>query len=232
MITNRLTWIVIAAMLTSACASTAPATQQLSYAPGNAPAVNNKIVIDKTFDDAWNDMIKRMTVSQYRINNIEKVSRIINLEYQIEDPNEVNRYIDCGTITNRITFKGETRTFTYSHADSRPYELVSADNHFYWREIQPRSTLGGTVNVYMSPLDAQRTEISVNVRYRVARSFTGTVYSQRRSGEYLRDGPQSADPQTVVLTTQQPGRFDYHGNQVVCHSTGFIEKQFLDYARQ
>ena len=35
----------------------------------------------------------------------------------------------------------------------------------------------------------------------------------------------------ALRAAQQPGRLEYHGHQVVCHTTGFIEKQFLDYAR-
>jgi len=230
MFASRLSFLVIPVLLLVGCAT--PATQQFSYLQPSAAAPTNVIVVNKPFEDAWNDMIKRMTVSQYRINNIEKASRIINLEYQIDDPAEVSKYVDCGTVTNRISHKGKERVFNYSDADSRPYSILTSSEYDYWSDITPSSVLGGTVNVYMSPADVSSTEVSVNVRYRVTRSFKSEVYSLRRGGDYLFAFREKLDPVSVVFTTQQPGGREYHGLQISCRSTGFIERQFIDYAKQ
>ena len=211
----------------------APATMTFQHTPAEDRRVDNSITINKPFEQAWNDMIKRMTVSQYRINNIEKASRIINLEYQIDNPADVEKYIDCGTNHRTIQYDSEPRKFDYSVANSTPYEVVFQDRYYYWYEISPSSTLSGTVNVYMSPLNEQQTEVSVNARYKVRRTFSGEYYTQRNSGKYLRNGKFKWEPVSFTLTTQQPGIYPSDDNPPVrCRSKGTIEAQFLGYAKE
>jgi len=227
---NIVLLLILAAFLVG-CA--APATVNFAHTPATATTVKNSVTIDKPFEQAWNDMIKRMTVSQYRINNIEKASRIINMEYQIDNAADVEKYIDCGTNHRVIQYDGSPRKFNYSVANSTKYETVVHDRHYYWFEVAPVSKLSGTVNVYMSPLNDKQTEISVNARYKIRRTFSGDYYTQRNSGKYLRNGRLKWNPVSFTLTTQQPGIYPVDTKPPIrCFSKGTIEAQFLDYAKQ
>ena len=141
----KLVFVLLLAAMLVGCAA-APATMSLTHTPAKITSIKNNLTIDKPFEQAWNDMIKRMTVSQYRINNIEKASRIINLEYQIDNPADVEKYIDCGNNHRVIDYKGKLRKFDYSVANSKNYETVVHEKYYYWYEISPASTLSGTVN--------------------------------------------------------------------------------------
>lgn len=216
--------------LMGGCAAN-PATEAYQHTPAVAQKVDNMIVINKSFEQAWNDMIKRMTVTQYRINNIEKASRIINLEFQADTPADVEKYIDCGASTRVITYKDKPRKFEYKITDSKPYEAVEHNKYYYWYNVSPHTNMRGTVNVYMSPLGGNQTEVSVNARYVLTREFSGTYYTQRLSGEYLEKGNFHWDPRRVTLTTMKPGIYK-EKPFVQCVSRGVLEKEFLNYARE
>ncbi len=224
--------VMLLLLVTTLVGCAAPATMNFKHSPAASTKIKNSVVINKPFEQAWNDMVKRMTVSQYRINNIEKASRIINLEYQIENPADVEKYIDCGINHRLIDYDGKPRSFDYSVANSKKYEVVLHNKYYYWYDVSPRSTLSGTVNVYMSPVNDRQTEISVNARYKVRRTFSGEYYTQRNSGKYLRNGTFKWDPVSFTLTTKEPGIYPSNANPAVrCYSKGTIEAQFLSYAK-
>jgi len=224
-----LTVLSVLAILGGCAAS--PATQIYHHTLAKERKIENTVVIDKPFEQAWNDIIKRMTVTQYRINNIEKSSRIINLDFQADTATDVEKYIDCGASTRVITFKGKPRNFNYALAGTQSYEMVEKNNYFYWYEVSPHVNLTGTVNVYMSPLNAKQTELSVNARYALRRVLSGKYYTQRRDGEYRESGDFHWDPIRVTLTTKKPGIYA-EKPFVQCVSTGALEKEFLNYARE
>ncbi len=84
----------------------------------------------------------------------------------------------------------------------------------------------------MAPLNEQQTEISINARYEVRRSFTGDYYSYRNSGKYLREGKHTIKPVKFTVTTKQPALYETISNEsIYCYSTGVIESQFLTFAK-
>ena len=55
--------------------------------------VENEVVVDMSFEDAWAKMISKLSQSFFVLNNIEKASGFINLSYASDDGDP---FVDCG----------------------------------------------------------------------------------------------------------------------------------------
>lgn len=223
------------ALLMSACAGTA--VQKRAYVPPTASPVTTQpvVVIDKPFEVAWNDLVRRMTASQFKIRQVSKDSRVISLDFEMPQSVGSDHYVDCGRISNTITWDGKTRTFDYSLADSNYYEVLYVDNvgDHMWAEVKPSTRISGTVNVYMTPQGPQRTEMSVNTRYQIRRDFGEfqRFYYHPGFGRYAQFRPGTQPPMEGVFTTQTSVSFPIGDFSVRCVTTGFIENTFLGFAR-
>jgi hypothetical protein len=146
---------------------------------------------------------------------------------------EAGRYADCGRMLLGITFKNQTREFDYGAASDDYYEIAYADRYIYWSEITPKTTLTGSINIYVSPLDECRIEVSVNVRYDVVKNQNAVEYTRREDGEYrTRDERGLAlDPVRWTLTTREPSNPGSDGASF-CTSKGVIEEEILAFARR
>lgn len=211
------------------CAATYdPASMSFTYTPPAPRQIDSSVVVQKPFDRAWNDMVKRLATSYYRINQVAKASRIINLDLDTED---ASPFVDCGESFRAITFKGKVREFRYNPAGSKRYESTRVDGLRYWFEVQPTSKFNGVMNIYMAPEGGDRTQVSVNVRYKVRKKFSGKVFTQRQDGEYRRASALKWRDTVYDFTTAKPYRKDIgDGITVVCQSTGKLETEILGYA--
>lgn len=77
------------------------------YSPPAVVVVPNKDLLPKPFEQAWNDLVRNLTVTYFRIHQVSKDSRIINLEFESRDP---SRVIDCGRVHRTIVYKGTPAT--------------------------------------------------------------------------------------------------------------------------
>lgn len=219
------------ALFLAGCATTSvpgPAENIYRHTPAEERPLQNTAVVAKPFEHAWNDMVRNLTVSFYRINQVAKDSRVINLDLEATD---AEKYVDCGTSYRAVRFNG-LREWTYPVASNAYYEFARQDRFNYWYEVTPETRLRGVINIYISPRDAEHTEVSVNVRYEVEKIVRAVVYTQRQDGQYRSD---SSDPRELervhwTFTTTQPSAPE--GDKPVCRSSGRIESEILDFARR
>ena len=62
---------------------------------------HNEVTIDEPFDVVWDRMVKNLSADFFVINNIEKISRLMNVSFSTTSP---GKYIDCGR--SRRTYTG------------------------------------------------------------------------------------------------------------------------------
>jgi hypothetical protein len=72
-----------------------------------------------TSDIVWDRLVAQLSRGFYVINNIDKVSRLINVSFYSDSPDE---YIDCGTTTRTYTRGSESHTYSYPLAESSSFK--------------------------------------------------------------------------------------------------------------
>ena len=156
--------LTLFACLLSSCVT--PGTSGYQYREPIGPeTVANEAVVKLPFSDTWDLLIGHLAKSFFVINNVEKVSRIINVSFSTDKPEE---YVDCGTTERTFQYAKESHTYTYPMAGSNSYKAAGK-----WGAYQNLPTIGyvnrktsleGRINVYVAPKDND-TIVTVNTRY-------------------------------------------------------------------
>ena len=150
--------------------------------PNIAPHVKETSVdLDTDYDVAWNKVIKGVARNSYAIKTHEKDSGIITLDFGL---GEANRFVDCGYL-----------------------EAVATNNKGPYIDMVT-SRLNGLMNIVVSKIDSQNTNITANIRYLL----------------HIKDGH-----------LEQDWVFDAYGQQtkrigvvdVTCESTGVAETALM-----
>lgn len=195
--------------------------------------VENEKYVDSNPEDVWNSLVKELAKTYFVINNIDKESRIINVSFSTQDP---ENYIDCGssivttTIPSCDPDKG-FHTYNYDTAESNSYKVgftLKQGFHQYPSTAKfIRSTeLEGRMNIYVAP-KGSGTLVTVNCRYifvsRVSQRYTN--YSMAcvpfASGTERGDGPWKCS-----FNSKTEGNCDWDG-PLKCLSKGILEKEIL-----
>lgn len=226
-------------MLTG-CISAKPASELYSHTPYQPQGeVMDKVVINKPFERAWNDLVKNLAENFFSVDQIDKESRFISINAS-QDAGGIGRnrdwwldYASCGTSERQILFKKDTSTYTYETLGTKPYNTVYSDRWHYWDEVTPRVDAEIKMNIYLSPIDDTHTEMSVNARYKFIRYLSGQRYTQRNSGQYLFENNfNNSQGSMITFTSQSPGRHPADQTPpIMCHSTGEFEKTVINLAK-
>ena len=83
-------------------------TSSYVYMPPNEVKYDNEAFVDKPFGVVWDELVEQLSKSFYVINNIEKASRIINVSFSTDTPEE---YVDCGISTREYGVKSNMSTY-------------------------------------------------------------------------------------------------------------------------
>lgn len=146
------------------------------YTQPSIPDVKNSQVINQNFDDTWNRLIGNLSQKYFVINNVEKLSRIINVSFSTDSPED---YIDCGSASRTFipgAGTGQPENYNYRVAAANTTYKIAMPNSqnpgFTVPAMARREMhLEGRTNIYVAPKE-DKTEIKVNTRY----ILSGTVY--------------------------------------------------------
>lgn len=208
------------------CAATA--TSRFEYTPPDQIEVQNEVVSEKNFEVVWDRLVKELAKSFYVINNIEKESRIINLSFATDHPEE---FVDCGT--SHRTFKhGRTEeTYDYPVAGSSAYRIAGGRagdfaNFQVISSVQRRSSLEGRANIYVAP-EGAGARVAVNCRYVLTVETSGTTDAINYYGGVVARQPLHANF-SATFNTNQLVTTDWAGVAVQCRSSGKLEGDILE----
>ena len=192
---------------------------------------DNEVFIDRPFSEVWDEFVKELAKSFYVINNIEKTSRIINISFSTDTPEE---YVDCGKTTRTYNKGKEDEVYLYKVAESSSYKLSDKTGAYgqfpVTYNINRNPTLEGRVNIYVAPED-NGTRITVNCRYILNVSTTGNYITQNVFGEIINRGSIPSGNHSVAFNTNQKKRSNWGtANEplyITCLSTGKLEQDIL-----
>ena len=227
------TIITLYAVMITGCAT--PGTSTINYAPPqNFTTIQNEIIVRKPFEAVWDSFVRELAKSFYVI-KLDKQSRVINLSFSTNTPEE---YVDCGIITRTYSRGNHKRTYKYQVASASAY--IVAGSTGVNKELPQTAvfsrllSLEGGVNIFVAPED-RNTRVSVNIRYVLTSKVEGTYTTENRYGRRIQSGTIPAQTFTSRFNTNQPAivtmgtrRQPLEGT---CQSLGRLEKDILQLAQ-
>ena len=203
------------------------------YIKPDIKQINNSTIIEKPFDKAWDNLVEQLSKSFFTINNIDKQSRIINISFYSNNPND---YISCGRFDINTSRGKESRHYNYDLSENKTIILEMGAERTYFEVDQVdtiKATIEGKINIYVAPIEKNKTKCSVNIRYILTRNHNIIIEScinNNKESCYTRNIPAKTD--TFTFTTNQPNSqsFDNASYDINCCSTGKLESEILDMA--
>ena len=222
--------IVLASIAFTGCATQGVSTSQ--YTEGKRTAIKNEITVSGQYSGVWDALVRDLAKSFYVINNIDKDSRIINVSFSSQKPDD---YIDCGR-TQRSFREGEhTESFNYAVAARSTFKVAAARQEHpafsNYAVFTREPALEGRANIYVAPstADPNSTTVSVNTRYILNVKVRGEGFAKHISGNVMSRGRIPEETYTQTFNTNSSSSTDAGGGvSVVCFATGALEREILD----
>jgi len=210
-------------------------TSSYVYIPPKKAKYDNEILVDKPFEVVWDELVKQLSKSFYVINNIEKASRIINLSFSTDTPDE---YVDCGATTREYGKKSNKKVSTYKIAEPSFYQSASRGGELgqfpVVTNVNRETALEGRVNIFAAP-EGNSTRIVVNCRYVFSVDASGNYEVRNVIGTVIENGNIPSSTTEIVFNTNQEKKANWgtagSPEYVSCHSTGKLEQEILDLVR-
>lgn len=193
------------------------ATSNLNYTPPkqfNPNNIKNSKIVNKSFNEAWEELINNLTENSFVINNMNKDSGFINISFSSTNPSQ---YIDCGEWNGYFEnmrgkanyyFKGEQSSqFTSMHGTSM-VNTVST------------KSLSGRINILLQKIEKAKQNVKVNVKY-VLSGTNKYMYVYPPHTNYLN--------WSVGFSTKNSGQAQ--GGKTQCQTTGYLEEELLNYIK-
>ena len=208
-----------------------PGVSTSNWIPPTSRDVANELTVDRPFEAVWDELVGELAKSFYVINNIEKASRLINVSFATDSPEE---YIDCGRTQRTYQRGSETQDIDYALAASSTFKYAppTGNNTVVVQDVIRRTSLEGRANIYVAPLE-NRTQVTANVKYILTVNVTGTYTAQNVFGKIVQSGLIQPSVSTINFSTNQPNRTDLgtpdNPIYVSCFSTGRLEGDILSF---
>ncbi len=232
---------LLVASVLSGCTAKGFNTENYQQGAGESDEVVNRAIVDGHFNSIWDKLVKQLTESFFIVNNISKESRLINVSFSTNSPED---YVDCGTTTRTYKRGDEQKDYTYAVAADSSYKIAydSVDSRFavsvgdayhvhaYNAYVNRKTDLEGRINIYMAPnTERQGTEIVTNIRYILTIQITGDIAQEAFSGRQLARWP-IPDTKSIHAFNSNELYSSKDTHPFVCFSTGALERMILKMA--
>lgn len=131
----RFGYFLFSFTLVSGCATA-------TYTPPVARDYSNRLVVHKSFDKTWEDLIGYASETFFSIDNFEKASGLLTLTFGAGD---ASRFVDCGK------FSGGPKNYEGSYVQ--------------YIQSTASAKLDGKMNLRVRSVGPEDTELTVNARY-------------------------------------------------------------------
>ncbi|BET57528.1 hypothetical protein [Geobacter sp. 60473] len=170
---------------------------------------SNSVVIEKSKETIWKELIPALGKEFWVINNIDKDSGLINISYN-GDP---EKYIDCGTIDSSVSNARGDRKYVFPASKAyEKYEAVANNNLIF---VERKMTLEGRINLIVQEITTNQSQVSANSKYVVTKSFIARDVM----------GHSQSDTETISFNSGQGSSFKQ--GQTECYATGELEAAVL-----
>jgi len=220
-------------LILTGCATTGSSSS--SYTAPVIKEIENERLVYESFDVIWDRIVAKLSSSYFVINNIDKESRLINLSFSSDSP---ENYINCGKNFRTFSFRDNKETYKYQVAGNSFYKIAGKwgpykNLPFVW-EVTRETSLEGRINVYLAPLEKNTTRFVTNVRYIISSNVNGIAYDYNGFGVLQNKQKIPELNKSISFNTGSVGSKNF-GNAtnpliVKCQSTGVLENELLTLA--
>jgi hypothetical protein len=224
--------VLIALSVLAGCATQGVSTTEIQQP--SQPAFSYEKHINYSQSEIWDRLVRNMAKSFFVINNIDKESRIINISYSSDKPQE---FVDCGNTTRTFTVGDKVETYTYRITDgiaTFKVALKSLRSHEFSSHaaIVRKTSLDGRANVYVAP-EGSGTLVTVNAKSIVKIALSGEVFSEHMlvGRPFLEQVMPPSFADITAITKGGTENTLVNGSsieKITCYSTGALEKLILD----
>jgi hypothetical protein len=205
---NKFIVVLILAILTG-CAGKFEYTR-----PASLPTLNNSIVINKSKDKVWKQIVPLLGKQFFVINNLDKDSGIINISYS-GDP---ERYVDCGRIISYVKNARGERTYDFPASKSyQDYEIMDMQGGAGLLFVSRKMNLEGRMNIIVEDIGNNQSRVTANTRY-ILTKITTVRNTQ---------GHSNTGTTTVSFNSGQEGISEGKAPNMICQATGKLEDEVL-----
>jgi len=231
---TRMVGVMLFAVCSAGCAMTG--TSAYRYTPPVKSSVQNELLVPRTFDSVWDALVRELSKSFFVINNIDKASRLINLSFSTDRPED---FIDCGSSHRTYDREGEHTVYDYQTCASMNYKIASKGGAFenlaVTQHLNRRTDLEGRINIVVTP-QGESTSVAVNCKYVFSAHLSGSWVAENILGVESQRGTIDPITRSLSFLTTQSQSADWGTsaapNIVTCQSAGKLEKQILDMVHQ
>lgn len=188
--------------------------------------IQNSILLEDSFGDVWDKLVKELVTKFYVINNIDKESRLINLTFTSDSPEQfvtggkTERVFEQGGVTSRYSYDpAESSSYVYG------YSWGAYNNLPEVAIVVRRTSLQGRANIYVAP-DEGSTIVTVNCRYVLTVIVSGSYIRKNAFGQVMGSGPLQSESWTASFNTNEPTTVSW-GSAVTFQSIGTFENDVL-----
>lgn len=204
------------------------------YEPPMEHRIVVETVVDLPFDAAWNELIRRLSESSFRVSALEKASRFVSVELLrssdlAASANQPARYVDCGRTVRTFSLGEETEGFEYAVVQSSHHrESSPLEGGYRVSEVDRRIELEARTTLYLQPEGQRRTRFTVKTRYEVKIEVSGSAVFLSDDSDNPPEDAMSFGPrmESIRFTTFQPGRDERRGG-LSCRATGALEHALI-----
>ena len=212
---KKITLMAISSLLIvffSGCASSS-----LNYTPPKQliknEIVTNKIIY-KDYEKAWNELINNLVDNSFIINNLDKESGFINVDYTLNDP--IN-YVDCGEWQGYFKDLKYDEKYQFNGAESTNYITKYA---YSIAKVKSNKNLSGKINILLQKLDDKKQNLKVNIKY---------VLQNKNVYNVLFPKKKKSINWKIEFDSKNKGYSKISKTQ--CQSKGVLEKEILNYIK-
>ena len=213
--------VVCGASQLTGCAVPVQSTAKITD-PVLPEKVSNQAVLDEDFDVVWEKLISGLSSEFFVINNVEKASGLITLDFSTSTP---ERFVDCGNVTR--TYGDESNTFALAGDSSFKYDETVGVN-VARKRVTRNTDLSGKINVHVAEVP-DGTRVTVNARY---------IWSVELGGTYEMAGSLASGPTQALQRSNFSKSFNTNSVagpdadlDFTCGATGELEAMILDLVR-
>ncbi len=198
----------------SACASL---DVKMKYQPPQQTTIPSSITVQKPFQQAWDQFVRKLGQDFFVVNNISKDSRFISISVS---HNQAAKFIDCGTLNQKVNSKD----WAFNAADNADFdEDGTTVNHRVTGWI-------GRMNIVVTPSGAD-TIFEVNAAYGFGMVQTGRDVVRNLIGRVVSTSRMRKMEAGFKFTTKAADEQPFGAVTIRCQATGIWEQLVLDLAR-
>ena len=171
--------------------------------------INNEVIVNKSKEQVWSNIIPKLGKKYFVINNLEKASGLINISYA-GDP---EKYVDCGILEYAVRNTGGEKTYKFAAAISNmEYEQLKDGNLYY---INRKMDLKGRMNLVFEEIEVNKTRVSANTKYILTETLNVQAYNRQVFAPSI---------ETIGFNTGHSGEFT---GGIFCKPNGKFEEDVL-----